>query len=550
MKYLLHILLIACLTGSFSCKKALEEKPFSFLSPNNFYKNVTDAETAINAVYNELYTYDLYIQPVWNLTMLDDDHVAGADWYLGNAGAGNPQSYWGVDRPWNGLYIVVSRANTVLERVAGIEATGPDADTKQRILGEAYFLRGWAYFMLVQMYGGVPLRLQTFTADPVSDRPRASVQEVYDAVIEDLKKAEEMLFSPADPRSGASGRVNSGVAKAFLAKAYLTMASGSLSGVNVTVRGGTDNGYYTHAKDVVAGLEGLDSDKYFQLARDKANEIIESGVYSLFENWVDIWKIENRNKREHIWELQSLFGSPFTNDMHAYFSARSPFGTGAIWMSNNHYLDYETQDTRVLDGVTHQYQANWATYYFYPSWEQDKYGQDADRTYYNNGTPNGDDKAFVIKFNFVNGFDNDQLGNSYANNSIVGQSDAFFPLMRYSDVKLMFAEAENELNGPSSAAYIQLNEVRRRVKASDAPAGMTKDAFRSYVLAERAREFALENVRRFDLIRWGIYLQVMNKIGIGQNNITKVRQSRNTLLPIPQSELNSNSEMSGNNPGW
>ena len=57
-------------------------------------------------------------------------------------------------------------------------------------------------------------------------------------------------------------------------------------------------------------------------------------------------------------------------------------------------------------------------------------------------------------------------------------------------------------------------------------------------------------MRRYDLMRWGIYLQVMNKIGIGQNNITKVRNTRNLLLPIPQSEINSNILIPANNPGW
>jgi hypothetical protein len=70
------------------------------------------------------------------------------------------------------------------------------------------------------------------------------------------------------------------------------------------------------------------------------------------------------------------------------------------------------------------------------------------------------------------------------------------------------------------------------------------------VLAERAREFVFEGIRRYDLMRWGVYLQVMNKIGIGQNNITKVRNTRNLLLPIPQSELNSNTLIPANNPGW
>src|SRR5207249_4127083 len=145
----------------------------------------------------------------------------------------------------------------------------------------------------------------------------------------------------------------------FLAKVYLTMASGALSGASVTVIGGQDNAPYTYQKEVVAGYEGFDSHNYFQLARDKALEVVQSGQYSLFANWLDIWKAENHNKQEHLWELQSVFGTDFTNDLHSYFSARSTFGIGAVWMSNNHYRNYEVQDTRILDGVTHQYQANW-----------------------------------------------------------------------------------------------------------------------------------------------------------------------------------------------
>jgi hypothetical protein len=79
---------------------------------------------------------------------------------------------------------------------------------------------------------------------------------------------------------------------------------------------------------------------------------------------------------------------------------------------------------------------------------------------------------------------------------------------------------------------------------------MNKEQFRSYVLAERAREFALEGIRRFDLMRWGVYLPVMNKIGTGQNNISKVRSLRNLLLPLPLNELNANTAITGNNPGW
>ena len=256
-------LLLLILVGLGSCTKQLEEKTYSFLSPESFYKNESDAKTAIAGVYNALYSWDMYLQPMWNISILDDDHVSGVDWFLGTTGAGNPQGYWGVNGPWVGCYTIVARANTVLENVEKINAN-IDPDVKNRILGEAYFLRGWAYFHLVQLYGGVPIRLKSLTTDPNANVPRASVKETYQVIIDDLKKAETMLFPAGHSKAGEPGHATRGLAKSLLAKVYLTMASGSLANANVIVRGGTDNGYYTYPKQVVAGLDGVDSRFYFQ----------------------------------------------------------------------------------------------------------------------------------------------------------------------------------------------------------------------------------------------------------------------------------------------
>jgi hypothetical protein len=518
-----------------SCQKALEEKPFSFLSPENFYKNEGDAKTAIAGVYNALYTYDLYLQPMWNLTILDDDHVSGADWFLGTSGAGNPQAYWGVNGPWVGCYTVIARSNTVLENVEKINES-IDVEVKTRILGEAYFLRGWAYLQLVQLYGGVPIRLKSLSMDPNNNVPRSSVKEVYQQVIEDFKKAETMLLPFGHAKAGDPGHATRGLARSMLAKTYLTMASGSLAAGNVIVRGGTDNGNYTHTKSVVAGLEGLNSKLYFEQARDKALEVINSKEYTLFANWKDIWSKAGRNKQENMWQLQSLAGTQFVNNLSVYFSAYSTFGRGAVWFTNNHYQDYEEADKRVLDGVAHNYNTNTGAPYFYPSWQAAQYKVVNGINYNNNGTT--DNRAYTIKFADVN-------------DPTVANSDAFYPLMRYAEVFLIYAEAANEAaGGPTAEAYAQLNVIRTRVMASAAPAGMSQEQFRSFVLAERAREFSLEGIRRFDLCRWGIYTQVMNKISAGQNNISKVRAQRNMLLPIPLSELNSNKSIAGNNPGW
>ncbi|GAA3989290.1 RagB/SusD family nutrient uptake outer membrane protein [Mucilaginibacter dorajii] len=518
----------------------LEEKMISSIGAGNFYKTQADAVAAINSVYNELYTYDLYTQPMWNIPVLDDDHVSGASWYLGGTGAGNPQNYFGVDGPWVGFYKVIARANVVLEKVGPM--TGINTTIQNRILGEAYFLRGWSYFMLVQFYGPVPIRLKSLSVDPNADVPRSPVLDVYNQIFSDLKLASTNLLPPGDPNGGESGRVNRAVADAFLAKAYLTIAACAAPTVNINVRTGdvNSNAVYTHTKTVVAGYEAIDSKAYFELARQKATEVINNYAanYPLFTSIKDMWAKGNRNKGEHMWELQSLDGSAFVNQLNTYFSCVSTFGRGAVYMTNTEYNDYEDQDLRALEGVAHNYVQNTttATKNFYPLRLAAKYQVVNGVTYTNNGTT--DERAYIIKFSDVS-------------SPLIASSDAYYPFMRFAEVYLMLAEAENEVNGPTGIAYNALNMTRNRAKASVAPAGMTKDTFRDFVLAERAREFALENgTRHFDLIRWGIYLSVMNKITKSQDNVVKTRTNRNLLMPIPVSELNTNKLIGSNNPGW
>jgi hypothetical protein len=132
------------------------------------------------------------------------------------------------------------------------------------------------------------------------------------------------------------------------------------------------------------------------------------------------------------------------------------------------------------------------------------------------------------------------------------------PLLRYADVVLIYAEASNEVDGLNNDALNALNSVRTRSNASPKWFGPseeggieTKEEFRSAVLEERAMELALESDRRWDLIRWGIYLGTMNGIGtVDEINTIKMRESKHLLYPIPQDELLTNQAITENNPGW
>ncbi|HEY8970413.1 MAG TPA: RagB/SusD family nutrient uptake outer membrane protein [Puia sp.] len=543
MKKIFGLLIGVAVLFNMACNKQLTEKPYSFLSAANFYKNEADATAAVNGVYNTFWGWGMIKQPFW-LTDLDCDHAMGADWFLGNIGAGNPSAFWGINNIWGDHYLIISRANSVLENING---AAMDANTKNRLIGEVTFLRGWAYFDLVRVYGAVPLHLHTVASGDAPDMPKSSVADIFHVVIDDFKTAEKLLYPASDPRSGEKGRVTRGVASAFLAKAYLTMASGSLKGASLTVQGGQDNGMYTYAKDVVAGYENFDSRAYFDSARMKSLEVLQSGEYSLFPNFMDIWQIASRNQKEHMWEIQAQAGNDnLQTNLYYYFNSAQPdrSGVAAVWMTNNHYQEYEHDDERILHGVAHQYivdygNPQYTNYILYPEEDTALYKTDAagnhyvfSGTYYN--------RAYSNKF-------------SYVSNPGTANSDAFFPMLRYAEVMLMYAEAENEVNGPTADAYRYVDSIRLRSHASPTPAGLSQQDLRSFIFAERGRELVFEAQRRYDLLRWGVYLQVMNKLGViiqGNDRLTKVRASRNLLFPISTDEVNTNSKLGGNNPGW
>jgi len=137
----------------------------------------------------------------------------------------------------------------------------------------------------------------------------------------------------------------------------------------------------------------------------------------------------------------------------------------------------------------------------------------------------------------------------------IDQADANWPFLRLADVILVYAEALNELGKPGDA-LIQLNKVRERSNAQRASMGgshalSTQILRRSAILEERAKEFACEADRRWDLIRWGIYLDAMNALGGSDDSgVNKNRYERNLLFPLPQQEINTNAAINGNNPGW
>ena len=534
----IYFLAILVSIGIVSCKKTLEETPSSFYSPNNLYKTEADAQSAVTGLYGILTGWSFFKAPYLFSEDADHDQIVGPVWNFSSQGAGSYDQYWGVSSLWQGLYNISAQVNTLLEKAPGITFTSDSI--KNRLLGEAYFFRGWAYFNLVRLWGSVPIRLTNVSIGS-ADMAKSPVADVYKQAIADLTQAENLLPVKNSQFAGATGSITQGAAKTLLAKVYLTMASGSATG-SVTVRGGTDNAYYTYTKDVVAGYEGMDSKSLFAKARDKALEVINSKQYSLAPNFMDLWGRKNKNNNEMIWEYQTQDNGSYGTYLQYWYSAPWYGGTSYMWMAKNLYDSYQQQDDRALNGIFHQY-FMYGAWMFYPQRDSLLY----------NSVAGGYTAQFYSAYShpFTKKYwigTSTEIGDA-ATNTNGGLRDVDFPMLRYADVLLMYAEAANEAGGgPGQDAYDALNQVRRRSNEQDT-SGLNQEQFRSLVLEERGKEFYQENNRRFDLIRWGIFLQVMNQVGT-MENVIKTRSQKNLLFPIPQSEINANKLLGGNNLGW
>jgi hypothetical protein len=552
-------LLLLANTG---CKTTLDEVPYDFYAPENVYKTADDAEAAIAGVYSDFNSYDWFVKPYWEFLSEDEDHISGAGFALNNIGAGNYLGDYKTPIMFQGPYAVIARANTVLERVPAINM---DKVRQNRILGEAYFLRAFSYFTLVRLFGPVPLRTASVASIVDTNIPRTPVADVYKQIIDDLQQGETLMPYQGEAGSGTLGHVNKGAAQALLAKVYATIGSGSLKGAQVTVQGGKDNAFNTYTKDVVAGYEGFDSKQYYQLAKDEAAKLIASSKYALFPNYMDLWVKANDNQVEHIFMEQTLAGNvQQQNYVNNYFTSGDLGGRAYLWMDPNFYFQFSKYDDRIQKGVTHQWfeaydksQPNLKYYHYFPRADSAKYRIVSINTKPGATPVKGDttlasysNKPQILKYYSpgkpVAPFNDD--GNLAPIN---------YPLLRYADVLLTYAEAENELNGNTPDARKYYLQVRRRSNQNVTvmqdplldPSKLSQLQMRSAILAERAQELHFESNRRFDLQRWGVYLQVMNKIGVSRQNINKSRDPRTLLVPLPVAEVLANPSVT-QNAGW
>ena len=546
-------------------------------------KNLGDSEEAcaqwVTGVYSK-WIYDMFCWGYFpRMLEFDADYISGPDWLFGTFGAGNFQGEPDLtDALWKGCYGLIGRANTAERHIA--EMKNISAEVKNNALGELRFQKAFAYFLLVRAYGEVPIQPETETFD--RNQPRKPVTEVFNHIIGLLEPATRMLYKNTD-KAYQPGHVSAGSAAGLLAKVYATEAAYAMpAGTELIVRSGapymTVDGNkryaplqtFTFTKQTVAGYESLDPLQLYQQAADWAQELLE-GTFGNYElsDYDNLWTKANATASEFLFSIGTVSGdATYKTSVHTQYegyltAAGSDFIQSGGWTGcTRHWYDlFDHDDYRITRGVRHRWrnytqrESNSGFYYPYDDeytimatgrnlageWVKDPSGIYADGVNYYYSA-DAQCLAFTTKYEDVT-------------DPSIDQADANWPFLRLADVILIYAEALNELGRPGDA-IAQLNKVRLRSNATRASMGgsnalSTQTLRRSAIIEERAKELACEADRRWDLLRWGIYLDAMNALGgTDDSGVNKSRTSRNLLFPLPVQELNTNSAINANNPGW
>lgn len=447
IKYMQLILLLSIGLAS-GCTKNLEEEPLGIIGPINFYQNDADFDAAIVGVlrnYRGQFTGN-------GVSLL----CGGAEDITSNQT--NPE-YLQYDEfkptlngpwaqgAWRDFYRAVNECNAIISKIGDAKLVN-DAN-KLKIEGQARYLRAFAFFYLTRWFGEIPIITSENQLKAV-EVEQSSVTDIYEYIVTDLTFAETNLPLTFPEK----GRPTKCAAKALLAEVFLTWA----------------------------GWPVKDESKY-ALARDKAKEVMDLNMYELEPHQADLWLSANKfTNKEFIFFINASSGAARTASSINHQGMRpSEEGGWDDIMTEVRFFEAFPEGPRKDASF-------WTVF------------SDGHNTTWQNSLVK---KPFIAKYRDAGAAATLTQGavSSYA-------GDGFFPIHRYADVLLIYAEAANMAEGgPSMAATDAINLVRRRAAENnqvlypDLPYGMTKTAFDDAVIAERAWELAFEADRWFDLVR-------------------------------------------------
>ena len=431
----------------FSCQDLIEN-PEGALVNESFFRTESDLNAAVTAVYRPL------IQDPWGgfgstrmwVPLMGADDITThpgsnkADFREFDRFAGTSLNPALIGAAWRNPYDIIYAANNVMENFHRVD--GRENFINQAV-GQARFLRAFAYFWMTRVYGDLPL-VTSATAD--LEIELSPVADIYDLIIEDLTFAKENLPTewPGEP-----GRPTSWTAKSVLAQVYLTMGGWPLK----------------------------DASKY-ALAASEAKDVIDNGPYDLLDNFEDLWKMSSDNNQEFIWTVQ-FTGIPGNPQMTSIVGYTTMPGEESGWDD----LFFEV-------GFYNRFPA----------------GARKDATFHTQfqnapGDPVIDFTASSTKHPYIAKYRDGALNYlpSFEHPFLTSRDICY---LRFAEILLTYAEAQAMADGaPNTFAYQCIDRVRDRAGLDDLVPGLEQMAFRDSVVAERGWELAGEYSRWFDLIR-------------------------------------------------
>ncbi len=497
----------------FSCEDFLEEDPRALISPETFFASENDARQAVNGIYAILKNNSLYGQ-----VGLDHFYDNGADiiepnrsanfvepignYSMNEALADVSVQKMSVSDTWKDLYRIILNANIIIDRVTGNEAITQEAQID--IIAETTFIRALAYWHVTNLWGDAPYYTDPLTIDEIRTLGRTDEATIISGVLADLQLAEDNLQSSY---TGADrGRASKWAAAIIMAKIYMKQQN-------------------------------------WQAGLNKCLEIINESEHSLLPTYAEVFDPTNEYNAEIIWSLD------FAKDI------RGQFEEGVLRADGS------------LPGFAGN--GNWRPSMFNPRLRDEPLNTDERGALRAALTARGEafngtglqiaSKDFAEKFPL-----NDLRRPLNIMDNYLG-FDLVFPYMpkfmnlsletsprfnhsdnrmifRLADVYLMAAECENELNGPDNA-YQYIHPIRERAYETQAEwelVGLSQQEFREAIYDERKWELAAEAHRRYDLIRWGILLDVVQKLEYRFWKPNENIRPYHVLLPIPLQELELN----------
>ena len=496
-----------------SCNKMLEPTPYGQQTIDASFTSFGGTLNAVNGMYNPLIGGNLYrgnnallyVDYASDDVMGGESRLTSSNYNLLDYFELQPDNQQPRDL-WEDLYRVIYRANVVIERVpALVLAPGQALNSanrpfKDQFVGEARFLRAFAYFNLVRLFGDVPLHVTPITSPGQVNIPRTPKDEVYNQIIEDLTLAAELLpgqQTGSNPGNEA-GRPVSGSAKAMLTDVYLTL-------------------------------------EQYENARRTAQEVITTSGKRLNETYVANFAGRGgvENSPESLFEIQ--------------FSSGGATG-GTALLGNNYGF--------IMGGASETNSGNSGSLASYRPTDNENTDNEAGFTggliqEYEEG-----DLRKNVAFQRTLGSLTQQRWLTWKHHVLgsgaVGQSN--FPVYRLAEMHLIYAEATNALGLLDATGLEYLNQLRRRAfglplttaSERDIPGGLTQDQYRDLIRSERRKELAMENKRWFDLQRYGAdYATQVLKVNQGRENFTPEK----LLLPISRIELINNPRLE-QNPGY